>query len=218
MSAPKINYQLELEKTLKDVAARGVRPRLLLHGCCAPCSSYVLEYLSAPFDITLRYDNPNIAPQEEYEKRAAEADRLIREMGVPVALEVAPYEPEVYREAVRGLEGEPEGGKRCEACFRLRLTRAARRAKEGGFDFFSTTLSISPLKDAQLLNAIGREISEETGVPYLYSDFKKKNGYRRSCELSAIYRLYRQDYCGCAYSRAERERKKNDSAERESHA
>ena len=216
MPEAKVNYQQMLERELDRLKKEGKRPRLLLHGCCAPCSSYVLEYLSEAFDITLLYDNPNISPREEYEKRAAEADRLIREMGVPVRLQVAPWEPEAYLAAVRGLESEPEGGKRCEACFRLRLSRAAEAAKKGGYDYFTTTLSISPLKDAQLLNRIGREISDETGVPYLYSDFKKKNGYRRSCELSAIYRLYRQDYCGCAFSKAERDRRK--AGEEEKHA
>ena len=205
---PKINYQLELEKELKKIKAEGRRPRLLLHGCCAPCSSYVLEYLSEIFDITLFYYNPNIAPREEFERRAAEAARLIREMGVPVALQVARYEPELWREAVRGLENEPEGGRRCEACFRLRLNKTAQAAKEGGYDYFTTTLSISPLKDAQLLCRLGGELSQPSGVPYLYSDFKKKGGYQRSIELSRIYSLYRQDYCGCAFSRAERERKK----------
>ena len=208
MPEPKVNYQQLLERELERLKGEGKRPRLLLHGCCAPCSSYVLEYLSGAFDITLLYDNPNISPQEEYEKRAAEAERLIQEMGVPVRLQVAPWEPEAYLKAIRGLENEPEGGRRCEACFRLRLSRAAKAAKDGGYDYFTTTLSISPLKDAQLLNRIGREISEETGVPYLFSDFKKKNGYRRSCELSAVYHLYRQDYCGCAFSKAERDRRK----------
>lgn len=205
---PKVNYQLILERELDRLRKEGKRPRLLLHGCCAPCSSYVLEYLSGSFDITLLYDNPNISPREEYEKRAMEAERLIREMGVPVRLQIAAYDPEAYLFAIRGLEGEPEGGKRCEACFRLRLSRAAKAAKIGEYDYFSTTLSISPLKDAQLLNQIGSELSAEWGIPYLYSDFKKKNGYRRSCELSAVYHLYRQDYCGCALSKAERDRRK----------
>ena len=205
---PKVNYQLELEKELKKIGEEGRRPRLLLHGCCAPCSSYVLEYLSGIFDITLFYYNPNIAPREEFEHRAAEAARLIREMGVPVALQIADYEPEIWRGAVRGLEDEPEGGKRCEACFRLRLEKTAKAAAEGGYDYFTTTLSISPLKDAQLLCRLGAEASQACGVPYLYSDFKKKGGYQRSIELSRLYGLYRQDYCGCAFSRAERERKK----------
>lgn len=205
----KVNYQLELERELKKIAEEGRRPRLLLHGCCAPCSSYVLEYLNRAFEITLFYYNPNISPTEEYAHRAEEAARLIREMGIDSKLEVAEYDPSEYLQAVRGLEDEPEGGKRCEACFRLRLGKTAEKAQAENYDYFTTTLSISPLKDAQLLNAIGRELSEKTGVPYLYSDFKKRNGYRRSVELSAIYGLYRQDYCGCAYSRAERERIKN---------
>ena len=207
---PKINYQLVLEQELRNMEAEGRRPTLLLHGCCAPCSSYVLEYLNRIFAITLLYYNPNISPAAEYEHRAAEAGRLIREMGIDSRLVVVPYDASEYREAVRGLENEPEGGRRCEACFRLRLGKAAQMAKEGGFDYFTTTLSISPLKDSQLLNRIGKELSEVYGVPYLFSDFKKKNGYRRSVELSAIYGLYRQDYCGCAYSKAERERKKRE--------
>ena len=207
MAGPKINYQLELERELRRIAERGARPRLLLHACCAPCSSYVLEYLSGVFEITLFYFNPNIASGGEYERRAVEVLRLIREMCPQVRPVIAPYEPAEWREAVRGLEGEPEGGARCEACFRLRLRKAGEAAKAGGFDYFTTTLSISPLKDASLLCRIGAEVSEDVGVPYLFSDFKKKGGFLRSTQLSRQYGLYRQDYCGCAYSKAERDRR-----------
>ena len=207
MPGPKVNYQLELERELRRIAERGARPRLLLHACCAPCSSYVLEYLSGIFEITLFFYNPNIATAEEYGRRAREVLRLIREMCPDVRPEIAPYEPEAWLQAVRGLEGEPEGGRRCEACFRLRLRAAGEAAKAGGFDYFTTTLSISPLKDAALLCRIGAEVSAEAGVPYLFSDFKKKGGFLRSTQLSRQYGLYRQDYCGCACSKAERDRR-----------
>ena len=201
----KVNYQLEMERELARIAASGRRLRLLLHGCCAPCSAAVLERLEELFDITMLYYNPNISPREEYERRAEEAERLIREMGVDAQLLVLPYDPAPFREAARTLEDEPEGGRRCAACFRLRLQKTGELARDGGYDYFTTTLSISPKKDAQLLNAIGGEVSRVVGVPYLYSDFKKKDGYRRSCVLSQTHGLYRQDYCGCAYSKAERE-------------
>lgn len=206
----RINFQKKLEETIKSEAALGHVPRLLLHSCCAPCSSYVLEYLSDYFSITLLYYNPNISPQKEYEERISEQKRLISELPVrhPVTFLAGSYEPERFYEAVTGMESCPEGGERCEVCFRMRLREAAEAAKEGGFDYFTTTLSISPLKNAELLNAIGAELSGEYGIPYLYSDFKKKNGYRRSVELSAQYGLYRQDYCGCIFSKMERERRK----------
>lgn len=209
-NVPKVNYQKKLEETIAGEAAAGRTPRLLLHSCCAPCSSYVLEYLSDFFLITVLYYNPNISQKEEYEKRIAEEQRLIAEMPTkyPVTFLAGTYEPKRFFEAVRGLEQCKEGGERCEVCFRLRLTEAAKIAAEGGFDYFTTTLSISPLKNAELLNSLGREISDEYGVPYLYSDFKKKNGYRRSVELSAQYKLYRQDYCGCVYSKQQREAEK----------
>lgn len=199
----KVNYQIELERLLKRLAVEGARPRLMLHSCCAPCSSYVLEYLDPAFDIDLFYYNPNIAPPEEFEKRVAEQTRLVSELPHEGRVEVirGEYRPETFYEAVRGHEDDPEGGERCAICFRLRLEETARMASRMGADYFTTTLSISPLKDAQRLNAIGLELAESYGVPWLPSDFKKKNGYRRSCELSAQYGLYRQDYCGCVFSR-----------------
>ena len=203
----KINYQLEMERELARIAQSGRRPRLLLHSCCAPCSSYVLETLDPLLDITIFYYNPNIFPEEEFERRVAEQRRLVGEIPHQGAIEVVrgAYEPERFLAACRGHEKDPEGGARCERCFRLRLGETARLAAERGADYFTTTLTISPLKDAQLLNAIGLELSAGAGVPWLCADFKKKNGYKRSCELSAQYGLYRQDYCGCAFSRAERD-------------
>ena len=195
----KINYQRELDAVLNSL--NGTKPRLLIHSCCAPCSSYVLEYLSEYFDITILYYNPNIYPEEEFNKRLFEQQRLVNEMGISAKVIDIGYQSEKFYEAVKGLEELPEGDRRCEKCFILRLEETAKMAKEGGFDYFTTTLSISPLKDEQLLNKIGRELSDKYGVKYLYSDFKKKNGYKRSIELSAQYNLYRQDYCGCVFSR-----------------
>lgn len=210
MPEQNVNFQKELEKTIQAETAAGHVPRLLLHSCCAPCSSYVLEYLSEFFSITVLYYNPNISPREEYEERSAEQKRLIAEFPAkhPITYLEGTYEPERFYAEVKGMEELPEGGDRCTVCFRMRLTEAAKAAKQGGFDYFTTTLSISPLKDAKRLNAIGRELSGQYGIPYLYSDFKKKNGYRRSVELSAQYGLYRQDYCGCVFSKLERDRRK----------
>lgn len=210
------NYQRELEAVIKENESKSRVPRLLLHSCCAPCSSYVLEYLSDYFEITVFYYNPNISPAEEYEKRAAEQQHLIRELPAkhPIHLVVGAYEPERFYAVSRGLEQVPEGGERCFRCFRLRLEEAAKMAAEGGFDYFATTLTISPLKNAQKLNEIGEELSELYKVEHLPSDFKKKNGYKRSCELSEIYGLYRQNYCGCIYSKLEaeeREKAKNNN-------
>lgn len=206
----KINYQLAMERELAEIARREGRPRLLLHSCCAPCSSAVLERLTDWFDLTVFYYNPNIAPEEEFLRRAEEQRRLIAEL--PHAHEIqfrcGEYESEAFEALARGLEDMPEGGERCTRCFRLRLGKTAALAAREGFDYFTTTLSISPLKDAQRLNAIGGEMAEQFGVAYLFSDFKKKNGYKRSCELSEQYELYRQDYCGCRFSQMEREKKK----------
>ncbi|MGN8738799.1 epoxyqueuosine reductase QueH [Bilifractor sp. HCP3S3_D3] len=204
----KINYQKEMEKVLAELKADGRTPRLLLHSCCAPCSSYVLEYLSPYFFITDFYYNPNIAPAEEYRKRVNEMQRLIREMPLPhpVEFEEGVYDPDRFYEMARGKEDIPEGGERCFACFEMRLREAAQEALRLHMDYFTTSLSISPLKDAQKLNEIGIRLGEEYGIPYLVSDFKKKNGFRRSTELSREYHLYRQNYCGCVYSRRQAER------------
>lgn len=201
----KQNYQLILNKTLKEIQGLDKRPKLLLHVCCAPCSSYVLEYLSGFFDITLFFYNPNIAPEAEFTYREAELKRLISEMPLngPVRLETGAYEPEKFYAIAKGLEDMDEGGERCFKCYELRLRESAEAAKKGGYDYFTTTLSISPHKNAQKLNEIGAYLAEEYGIQYLHSDFKKKGGYKRSCELSTEYSLYRQSYCGCAYSKAQ---------------
>lgn len=200
------NYQKELEKIIERNQNESRVPRLLLHSCCAPCSSYVLEYLSRYFAITVFYYNPNISPREEYEKRVEEQRRLIERLPVehPITFLAGEYEPDRFYEMAKGLEKEPEGGKRCFGCYRLRLTEAAKLAKEGGYDYFTTTLTISPLKNAGKLNEIGEELAGIYEVEHLPSDFKKKNGYKRSVELSGEYGLYRQDYCGCVFSKAER--------------
>ncbi len=199
------NYQKLLDKTLEQLAAEKRVPTLLLHSCCAPCSSYVLEYLSKHFFITIFYYNPNITDKNEYDKRVREQQRLIAEMDTvhEVKFIEGKYDPERFFEFSRGLETLPEGGERCFKCYRLRLAEAADAAKNGGFDFFTTTLSISPMKNAEKLNTIGDEEAQRVGVPYLFSDFKKKDGYKRSIQLSAQYGLYRQNYCGCSFSKAE---------------
>lgn len=199
------NFQRELEQKLSQ--HKDSVPTLLLHSCCAPCSSYVLEYLSQHFLITVLYYNPNIYPEEEYARRVAEQKRLISQMPLsrPVRLIEGRFDSREFYDAVRGLEHIREGGERCHACFRLRLREAARAAASGNFDYFTTTLTISPLKNAAVLNEIGESLAREYHVAWLPSDFKKKNGYKRSTQLSAEYGLYRQDYCGCIFSKRERE-------------
>ena len=203
------NYQLELEKIIKDNSVDNQKPRLLLHSCCAPCSSYVLECLLDYFDITVFYYNPNIFPESEMMLRVKEQEKLIHEInrgaygktkGEEVKFIQGPYEQERFYRLVKGLEKERERGERCKNCYKLRLEKTAWLAKEGGFDYFTTTLSVSPLKDAHLLNQIGRGLQEGAQVKWLPSDFKKKNGYRRSVELSQRFGLYRQNYCGCEFS------------------
>lgn len=202
MQTQKVNYQKELDKVLDGLEREGRVPRLLLHSCCAPCSSYVLEYLSEYFEITVFYYNPNIYPESEYCKRVAEQQMLIGKLKTahPVSFMEGAYEKERFYQMAAGLEQVAEGGERCFGCYALRLGAAAKKAREGGFDYFTTTLSISPLKNAQKLNEIGIALGKEAGVSYLVSDFKKKNGYKRSVELSEEYGLYRQDYCGCQFS------------------
>ena len=197
------NYQRKLDGIIQNLTGT---PRLLLHCCCAPCSSYVLEYLSQFFEITCLFYNPNISPAEEYEKRAEELRRLISEQphDIPVSIIVEKYNPEEFFAAVKGFEQVKEGGERCFRCYRLRLEMAAKYAREYNFDNFCSTLSISPLKNAQKLNEIGEELSEIYKIPHLPNDFKKKGGFLRSIELSAEYGLYRQNYCGCVFSIKER--------------
>lgn len=215
------NYQKELDQIIeKSSAAGGCAPTLLLHSCCAPCSSYVLEYLRKYFRITVFYFNPNITADAEYRKRVAEQKRLVaaynekmtnlvnancgkgaQEGGYLIEVIEGDYEPRRFFEMAKGLEDCPEGGERCFACYKLRLEETAKRAQAGGYDYFTTTLSISPLKNAAKLNEIGETLAQEYGVAWLPSDFKKKDGYKRSIELSKEYGLYRQDYCGCVYSK-----------------
>ena len=204
----RINYQKQLEEVLKRMKEEGTRKRLLLHACCAPCSSYCLEYLREAFALTVFFYNPNLTEQEEYRRRVEEEKRLIDLMngqGGSSQIEILEgrYEPERFLEAAKGLETCKEGGERCVRCFALRLGETARVAAEGGFDFFTTSLTISPLKNSALLNQIGAQEGERYGVRFLPSDFKKNNGYLRSTQLSRLYGLYRQNYCGCIYSKVE---------------
>lgn len=199
--ANKRNFQKELDGLLERLP-EGEAPRLLLHSCCAPCSSYVLEYLSDYFSITVFYYNPNIYPEREYVERAAEQKRFIETFPAkhPISYVEGAYDTKRFYEMARGMEKLPEGGERCFACYELRMREAAVLAREGGYDYFTTTLSISPLKNAQKINEIGEKLEKEFGVRHLPSDFKKKNGYKRSTELSGEYGLYRQNYCGCVFS------------------
>ncbi len=199
------NFDQILDDEIKENI--GKHKKLLLHACCAPCSSYVLEYLSKVFDITIYYYNPNIDDIEEFNKRVEEVKKIISEapFAKDVKLVIGPYEREKYLDSIKGFEEEKEGGIRCKKCYYMRLEKACIYAKENNFDFFTTTLSISPYKDAKALNRIGEVLSNKYHIDYLYSDFKKKNGYKRSIELSHIYKLYRQDYCGCNHSKIERE-------------
>lgn len=197
------NFQRELDKILEQLTTV---PRLFLHSCCAPCSSYVLEYLRQYFQITVFYYNPNISMEQEYQKRVAEQKRLIDaynqllDNGYSISVIEGDYEPEIFYAAAKGLEQCPEGGERCFACYALRLRKTAELARQLEQDYFTTTLTISPLKNAAKLNEIGERLAKQYQVPWLPSDFKKKNGYKRSIELSAEYDLYRQNYCGCVYS------------------
>ena len=205
----KENYERWMNREIQRFQARGEVPRLLLHSCCAPCSSAVLESVFRYFEITIFYYNPNIFPKEEYLHRVQEQKRFLAQF--PPASSVTflegDYQPERFFQLAQGLEQEPEGGERCARCYELRLREAARLAAEGGYDFFTTTLTISPLKNAQKLNEIGSRLAEEYHVACLPSDFKKKGGYLRSIELSRQYDLYRQDYCGCVFSKRERDKR-----------
>ncbi|MBE6014014.1 MAG: epoxyqueuosine reductase QueH [Lachnospiraceae bacterium] len=196
------NYQKELDNIIANIP-EGDTPSLLLHACCAPCSSYCLEYLTRFFSITIFYYNPNISEESEYKKRINECKRLISLLPVKnkVSFIEGDYRPEVFREMSKGLEHEPERGKRCYKCYELRMREAAHVAVDKGFDYFTTTLSISPHKNADWINEIGEKLEIEYGIKHLTSDFKKKNGYKRSIELSNEYNLYRQNFCGCVFSK-----------------
>lgn len=209
----KINYQRELEKIIEKNGKEQKVPTLLLHSCCAPCSSWCLEYLSQYFLITDLYYNPNITEEDEYRHREEELRRLIAEQPHlhPVTFLAGTYEPDKFWEISRGLELCPEGGERCFKCYELRIREAAKYARQGGFDYFTTTLTISPLKNAQKLNEIGYQVAEETGTAWLPSDFKKKGGFLRSTQLSQEYGLYRQNYCGCVFSKRDAQKRKQYS-------
>jgi len=199
----KRNYQREMEKTLENLKFTKRTPRLLLHSCCAPCSSYVLEVLSNFFYITVFYYNPNISPIDEYELRKSEQKRLIESLNFKNHVDFldCDYEDYEFKKISKGLENEPEKGKRCFKCYELRLGKTALTAKNLGYNFFTTTLTVSPYKNADWINQIGENLSAECGVEFLNSDFKKNDGYKRSIELSRKYNLYRQNFCGCKFSR-----------------
>lgn len=201
----KINYGLILDQKLEVLRRNGEKPALLLHACCAPCSSRVLEFLHERFDITLYFCNPNIAPEEEYNYRKSELKRLVCEMGLNVKIIDEDYDPAPFYELARGLENLPERGERCRKCIGYRVKMAGAKAAELHADYFTTTLTISPHKDCAFINECGAQVSAECGIKYLFSDFKKHEGYKRSIELSRQYNLYRQNYCGCVYSRTARE-------------
>lgn len=199
----KINYDELLEQKLEEIKNLNIKKKVLLHSCCAPCSSYVIEYLSKYLDITVFYYNPNISPVEEYLRRKDEQIRLINSIETVGNLDIidCDYDNDLYEERIKGLELEPERGSRCTVCFNLRLEKTAEKAKEFGYDYFGTTLTVSPYKNSSLINEIGLNISNEHDIEFLISDFKKKDGYKRSIQLSSEYNLYRQDYCGCKYSK-----------------
>lgn len=214
----KPNYALEMDKALADIRAQGRTPRLLLHVCCAPCSSAVLTELAGDFEVTVYFDNPNMDSQAEYDKRAAEAQRLVNEFTLPIEVVAADWDPASYDAAVNGVENAPEGGARCARCFALRLDRSAAYAKAQGFDWYTTTLTVSPRKDADLLNRLGQKAAREHGIPFLPSDFKKRDGYLNSIRRSQEHHLYRQDYCGCVYSKRERDARPARQPDRSSSA
>lgn len=201
------NYHVKMLNLIKENCDENKVPRLLLHSCCAPCSSYCLELLSEYFEVTVFYYNPNIYPPEEYHMRAKEQERFIQQFPAkhPIHFVEGCYDTERFYEMAKGMEQLKEGGERCFACYELRLREAGEYARANAFDFFTTTLSISPLKNANKLNEIGARLEEEYGIAYLYSDFKKQNGYKRSTEISNEYDMYRQYYCGCVFSKKQRD-------------
>ncbi len=197
------NYYLLFEKQIENIKEKKYIPSLLLHSCCAPCSSQVITSLTNYFDITILYYNPNIYPEEEYLKRKKEQIKLINEINNINKLEIidCDYDNDIYEQEIKGLENEQEGGSRCYKCFKLRLNKTAQIAKENNYDFFSTTLTISPYKNSKLINIIGKDLEKKYNITWLYSDHKKRDGYKKSIELSKKYNLYRQNYCGCIYSK-----------------
>ncbi|UHR02818.1 epoxyqueuosine reductase QueH [Peptoniphilus sp. GNH] len=203
-----INYNNEMEKIINSLDKR---PRLLLHSCCGPCSTSVLERLASHFDLTIFFYNPNIYPEEEFYKRARVQKELLKKMGLSISLVLGEYDDSIYYSSVKGFENQKEGSLRCYKCYEFRMREAALYAKKHAFDYFTTTLSVSPYKRANWINEIGLELEKTVGIKFLYSDFKKKDGYKRSIELSKTYDLYRQDYCGCSFSKKEAEEKLEES-------
>lgn len=207
------NFDREMSRVLEGLEGSSEKPRLLLHVCCAPCSTTVLERLAAAFDITVFFDNPNLDSAEEHDLRAEEVKRLLDIGGWASRVVISPYQPEAFYAAVKGLEKEPEGGARCRACFRLRLSRSALAAKELACPYFTTSLTVGPRKDAALLNELGEEAAKAAGLTFLASDFKKRGGYQRSVALSREFGIYRQDYCGCVFSKREALKRKRERSE-----
>lgn len=197
------NYHYLLNKEIENIKENGDKPSLLLHSCCAPCSSYVLEYLAPFFHLILFFYNPNIHPEKEYLKRLEEQKRVIKEMPLNqnIHLIEGPYDPNIFLRQINGLEKDKEGGKRCFVCYKLRLDRTAQKSLEIKTDYFTTTLTVSPHKNAQIINQIGKEMENKYRTKYLFSDFKKRDGFKRSIVLSNQYKLYRQNYCGCLFSK-----------------
>lgn len=212
----KINYDLAMENQLQEIKKSENKPRLLLHSCCAPCSSAILEFLQEYFEITVYFFNPNITFEEEYMKRLEEQKEYHKKRGYKINVVEGEYNPEIdFFQKVKGLENEREGGKRCYQCYNLRLEETAKKAQELGYDYFTTVLSISPMKNAQWINEIGEELGKKYGIKFLNGDFKKKSRYLRSIEISKEYELYRQDYCGCIFSKVEREKIEKEKKEKD---
>lgn len=211
----KINYDLVMEKQLEEIEKNKIKPKLLLHSCCAPCSSAILEFLQEYFEITVYFFNPNITFQEEYLKRLEEQKEYHKKRGYQINVIEGRYNPEIdFFQNIKGLENEKEGGRRCHQCYRIRLEETVKKAKEDGYEYFTTVLSISPMKNAQWINEIGEELEKKYEVKFLNGDFKKKSRYLRSIEVSKEYELYRQDYCGCIFSKLEREKIEKEKREK----
>lgn len=208
----KENYQIVMERMISDIKNKEIRPKLLLHSCCGPCSSYVLECLNEVFDITIIYYNPNIYPKAEYERRRDELKCFLKAVPYDIKVIEIEYDDSDFYRAIKGYEKCEERGERCFKCYELRLDKTAKYALDNNFDYFTTTLSISPYKVSDKINEIGRNLEDKYGISYLYADFKKKNGYKRSLELSEKYKLYRQNYCGCVYSYTERIKYENQNS------
>lgn len=212
----KINYDLKMEDTIKEIKKSGIKKKLLIHSCCGPCSSAVLEYLNNFFKIDIYFYNPNITISYEYEHRIIEQKEMIEKLNYDMEVIEGTYDPQKdFFSKIKGLENEKEGGKRCYSCYDIRISETAKKAKEEDYDFFTTVLSISPMKNVNYINEIGERYSKEYNIPFLYADFKKKNRYLRSIEISKELDMYRQDYCGCIFSKIERENYEKEKINKE---